>query len=154
ELKALLAHPRCQRRLDPCAIEEFFALGYIAEPRTIYRDVLKLPAGATMTIRRGQKPVLRQYWNPIAAENVRGTATELADALIDKLSASVKAQLVSDVPIGAFLSGGVDSSGTMALMAQATPVPIHCFTIGFYDSKFDESRYAAAVAGRYHAHHI
>ena len=154
ELKALLVHPDLARRIDPCAVEEFFALGYIAEPRTIYEDVLKLPAGTTLSVQRGRQPRLWRYWDPKPAETTAGNIDEIADALIDRLSAAVKSQLISDVPIGAFLSGGVDSSGTTALMAKTTQAPISCFTIGFDDQRFDETKYASAVAERYGARHI
>ena len=154
ELKALLVNPHLARRIDPCAIEEFFALGYIAEPRTIYEGVFKLPAGACLTLTRGRKPLLRSYWDPKPVPSAGGDAGAIADELIDRLGAAVKSQLVSDVPVGAFLSGGVDSSGTMALMAKATPAPIRCFTIGFDDPVFDETNHAAAVAKRYGANHI
>ncbi len=154
ELKALMVHPGLARRIDACAIEEFFALGYVAEPRSIYEGVSRLPAGWSLTITRGRRPVARSYWEPKPAAELRGSVDELADALVTRLSASVKAQLVSDVPIGAFLSGGVDSSGTAALMAQATPTSIRCFSIGFGDPRFDETAYASAVAERYGAEHI
>lgn len=154
ELKALLVHPRLERRIDPCAVEEFFALGYIGEPRTIYEGVTKLPAGASLTLQRGKKPVLRHYWEPKAAGALNGSADQIADALIAHLDTAVRSQLVSDVPIGAFLSGGVDSSGTMALMARAMKEPVNCFTIGFNDLRFDESAHAASVAARYGAHHV
>ena len=154
ELKALLQHPQLARRIDPCAVEEFFALGYVAEPRTIYEGVARLPAGTCLTVRRGRKPLLRSYWQPAPAARISGSIEDIADALIDRLGAAVRAQLVSDVPIGAFLSGGVDSSGTAALMAKATQSPINCFSIGFGDARFDETSHAAAVAQRYGAHHI
>jgi len=154
ELKALLVHPGLPRRIDPCAVEEYFALGYVAEPRTIYESVSRLEAGSCVTLQRGQRPVLRHYWEPKPLEQVSGNAGAIADSLIERLSSAVESQLVSDVPIGAFLSGGVDSSGTMALMAKATPAPIHCFTIGFGDSRFDETAYASTVAKRYGAHHV
>lgn len=155
ELKALLAHPSLPRRIDPCAVEEFFALGYIAEPRTIYEGVLKLSAGASLTINRGQTHHIRCYWRPNPAGGTdRGQIEGVANELIGRLAASVKSQLVADVPVGAFLSGGVDSSGTTALMARATDGPIHCFTIGFDDLRFDETRYASRVAERYSAKHV
>ncbi len=151
ELKALLVHPDLPRKIDPCAVEEFFALGYIAEPRTIYEGVSKLEAGCSLLLQRGRKPVMRRYWDakptPINATDV----TEITESLLARLGASVKAQLVSDVPVGAFLSGGTDSSGTMALMAEASKEPVSCFTIGFDDPKYDESQYASLVAARYHA---
>ena len=153
ELKALLAHPDLQRDIDPLAIEEFFALGYIAEPRTIYRHVQKLPAGMTLFARRGGEPTLRSYWDPRPAEISATELSHLEDSLLERLGAIVKAQLVADVPVGAFLSGGVDSSGTTALMALASKDPIKAFSIGFNDASFDETGYASRVAERYHIDH-
>lgn len=149
ELKALVRHPELPREVDPCAIEEFFALGYICDPRTIYRAVQKLPAGHTLTIVRGQAPKLVQYWDPKPGSNSSATLDTAADELLARLSGAVKSQLVADVPVGAFLSGGTDSSATMALMAKARAEPVECFTIGFNDPKFDERQYAAQVATRY-----
>jgi asparagine synthase (glutamine-hydrolysing) len=154
ELKALLVHPAVSRDIDPCAVEEFFALGYIAEPRTIYAQVAKLPAGYTLLIKRGQGPDLRPYWDPKPAEISQAELARLDDSLIERLGGIVKSQLASDVPVGAFLSGGVDSSGTMALMAKASADPIKAFTIGFNDASHDESAYARSVAERYRAHHV
>ena len=154
ELKALLVHPGLSRDIDPCAVEEFFALGYIAEPRTIYAAVGKLSAGSTLTIKRGQLPDIHQYWDPKPAVISIGELSALEDSLIERLGSIVKAQLVADVPVGAFLSGGVDSSGTMALMAQACKDPIKAFSIGFNDAAHDETSYARIVAERYHADHV
>jgi len=154
ELKALLAHPLLARDIDPCAVEEYFALGYVADPRTIYSSVAKLPAGHTMVARRGQRLDIKQYWDPRPLQMTVNDMPQLAHELITRLADVVKSQLVADVPVGAFLSGGVDSSGTMALMAQASSGPIKAFTIGFDDAKFDETEYARTVANRYHADHI
>jgi asparagine synthase (glutamine-hydrolysing) len=154
ELKALRIHPGLDRTIDPCAVEEFFALGYIAEPRTIYSAVRQLPAGTTLTIRRGQKAELHAYWDPAPAAIDDSELANLDDALLDRLGAIVKSQLVADVPVGAFLSGGVDSSGTMALMARAAQEPITAFTIGFNDPAFDETAYASAVANHYGSRHV
>ncbi len=153
ELKALLVHPALRREIDPCAVEEYFALGYIAEPRTIYRTVKRLAAGCYLLAKRGQAlSAPRTYWDALP-KTERATPAQLEDTLIEKLGAATKAQLVADVPVGAFLSGGTDSSGTTALMAKASANPIHCFTIGFEDSRFDETRYARMVAERYGARH-
>ncbi|HVZ70374.1 MAG TPA: XrtA/PEP-CTERM system amidotransferase [Rhizomicrobium sp.] len=149
ELKALAQHPDLPRRIDPCAIEEFFALGYICDPRTIYEGVEKLPAGHTLTITRGKAPILAQYWDPKPGRNDCKSLDDAAHQLLDRLAAAVKSQLVADVPVGAFLSGGTDSSATMALMAKACNHPVECFTIGFDNPKYDERPYAAQVAQRY-----
>jgi len=154
ELKALLVHPGVNRDIDPCAIEEFFALGYVAEPRTIYAQVAKLPAGSSLTIKRGQAPEIFSYWNPSPATIESAELAHLDDELLGRLAAIVKSQLVADVPVGAFLSGGVDSSGTMALMAKASSGPIKAFSIGFDDARHDETNYARNVAERYHADHV
>lgn len=154
ELKALLVHPDLEREIDPCAVEEFFALGYIAEPRTIYRNVLKLPAGTCLSLTRGGSPNLRSYWDLRASPSVSRSANEIADELLSRLETIVRSQLISDVPIGTFLSGGVDSSGVTALGARQSASPIESFTIGFDDRRFDETEHAVAVANRYSLKHV
>lgn len=153
ELKALLTNPNVAREIDPCAVEEYFGLGYIVEPRTIYRSVKRLPAGSYLLLRRGQ--AIREpkaYWD-VTPRTEGGSADHLQELLTERLAAATKAQLVADVPIGAFLSGGTDSSATTAFMAMASADPIRCFTIGFSDKRFDETHYARAVAERYGARH-
>jgi asparagine synthase (glutamine-hydrolysing) len=155
ELKALMAHPALPRVIDPLAVQDFFAFGYITDPRTIYAGVKKLGAGQAMLLQRGQSPRIRTYWEPHPAGRSERDLDRAADALRDRLSGAVRSQLVADVPIGAFLSGGVDSSGVAATMAQAVPQGLNCFTIGFDDPKFDERTYAAEVAERYGvSHHV
>ena len=154
ELKALLECPTLARDIDPCAVEDYFAFGYIADPRTIYRGVHKLGAACTLTVRRGDAPKLREYWEPRPATLSCRDLDEGAHALLDRLGAAVASQLVADVPVGAFLSGGVDSSAVAVLMAKAVPEKINCFTIGFDDKRFDERDYAVAVASRYGMRHV
>jgi asparagine synthase (glutamine-hydrolysing) len=154
EIKGLLPSPLLDRTIDPCAVEEFFALGYIAEPRTIYAGVKQLPAGTTMLIRRGQQPSVQRYWDPAPATIDNHEMARLDDALLERLERIVKAQLVADVPVGTFLSGGVDSSGVTALMARTAPDTVTAFTIGFHSREFDETEYASLVAKHCSAHHI
>ncbi len=149
ELKALMANPALPRRIDPLAVEDFFAFGYITDPRTIYAGVKKLGAASTLLLKRGSAPRLRQYWEPRPALHHDSDLDTSAEELRERLAAAVKSQLVADVPVGAFLSGGVDSSAIASLMAQAVPDALNCFTIGFDDPRFDERRYARAVAERY-----
>jgi asparagine synthase (glutamine-hydrolysing) len=151
ELKALMADPALPRTIDPLPIEDFFAFGYITDPRTIYTSARKLGAGCTMTLRRGQTPRFRQYWEPRPGVHADRDLDKSANALRDRLAAAVQSQLVADVPVGSFLSGGVDSSAITSLMAQAVPDALQCFTIGFDDPRFDERSYASAVASRYGA---
>ena len=152
ELKALLVHPRCGRTIDPRSVEDFFSLGYVAEPRSIYTGVKKVSAGSFLAFRRGSPDREFIYWSP-APKASNGTLADRTDELVTRLADSVKEQMVSDVPVGAFLSGGVDSSATTALMAKASNLPIRCFTIGFKEKQFDETDYARRVAEQYGAIH-
>lgn len=154
ELKVLTTHPRLKRDIDPCAVEEYFAYGYVPEPRTIYQQALKLQPGHTLTIKRGERiPQSRQYWDlPFQS----GGPVSLADAqveLVDRLREAVKIRLVSEVPLGAFLSGGVDSSAVVAMMAGLSDEPVNTCSIAFNDKDFNESEFAKLVADRYHTHH-
>src|SRR5687768_9768556 len=143
EIKALLKHPGLDRAIDPLAVEEYFAFGYVAEPRSIYRSVRKLPPAHTLVIRRGE-PVgePRRYWD------VRFTADSsisLGDAVSElnrRLEESVRLRLMSEVPLGAFLSGGVDSSAVVATMARVSPEPVNTCSISFDDPAYDETRFA------------
>jgi len=154
ELKVLTAHPNLKRDIDPCAVEEYFAFGYVPEPRTIYRQALKLSPAHTLTIRRGAAwPQPKQYWdvtfdgsNPISAENAQ-------QELLERLRDSIKIRLMSEVPLGAFLSGGVDSSAVVAIMAEQMAEPVNTCSIGFNDPAFNESDFATQVARRYQTHH-
>lgn len=154
ELKALTAHPGLKREIDPHAVEEYFAYGYVPEPRTIYKQALKLPPAHMLTIKRGQSlPQPRQYWDipfksmgPISLEDAQ-------HELIDRLRESVKIRLMSEVPLGAFLSGGVDSSAVVAMMAGLSSEPVNTCSIAFKDKAFNESEFAKQVADRYHTHH-
>ena len=154
ELKVLTAHPNLKRDIDPCAVEEYFAFGYVPEPRTIYRQALKLSTAHTLTIRRGAAwPQPKQYWdvtfdgsNPISAENAQ-------QELLERLRDSIKIRLMSEVPLGAFLSGGVDSSAVVAIMAEQMAEPVNTCSIGFNDPAFNESDFATQVARRYQTHH-
>lgn len=154
ELKVLTAHPDLRREIDPCAVEEYFAYGYVPEPRTIYKQALKLPPAHSLTIKRGQHlPTPKAYWDlpfksagPISEEDAQRE-------LIDRLRESVKIRLLSEVPLGAFLSGGVDSSAVVAMMAELSNEPVNTCSIAFNDKAFNESEFADMVANRYHTNH-
>ncbi|WP_417067448.1 XrtA/PEP-CTERM system amidotransferase [Niveibacterium terrae] len=154
ELKALLAHPGFRREIDPECVEDYFALGYVPEPRTIFKGAKKLSPGHTLCLRRGQSaPEPVQYWdvhftldNPISFEDACGE-------LITRLREAVRLRMVADVPLGAFLSGGVDSGAVVAAMAHLSPDPVNTCSIGFDDPTFNESAYAARVAQRYRTRH-
>jgi len=155
ELKSLLAHGGLRRDIDPLAVEEYFALGYVAEPRTIFTQAKKLPPAHTLTWRRGEpEPKPRPYWdvrfsldNPIAA-------ADACDELRHRLEESVRLRLISEVPLGAFLSGGVDSSAVVAMMAGLSAEPVNTCSIAFDDPAFDEAAFAQMVADRYRTNHF
>jgi asparagine synthase (glutamine-hydrolysing) len=154
ELKSLALCPDLDRRLDPMAIEEFFAFGYVPDPRSIYRGVRKLPPAHYLLVRRGQ-PVAtpRRYWDIRFDDEVAMRSEEAAEELISRLRQSVRLRMIADVPLGAFLSGGVDSSGVVAMMAGLRREPLSTFSIAFGSRDWDESAYAAAVAARYRTNH-
>ncbi len=158
ELKSLLAysdaHGGLRRDIDPLAVEEYFALGYVAEPRTIFRQALKLPPGHTLALRRGQPvPRPREYWDIHFTLDRDISAAEAQDELLHRLREAVRVRLMSEVPLGAFLSGGVDSSAVVALRAGLSDGPVNTCAIGFDDPQFNESAFAQTVADRYHTEH-
>jgi asparagine synthase (glutamine-hydrolysing) len=155
ELKALLAHGGLARELDPCAVEEYFALGYVPEPRTIFASAAKLPAAHTLTVRRGEQiPAPKEYWDVRFTLDNRLTERDACAELIGRLEESVRLRMIADVPLGAFLSGGVDSSAVVATMAAVSTEPVTTCSIAFRDPAFDESAYAQQVADRYHTRHF
>lgn len=156
ELKSLLVSPGIDRRLDPLAIEEFFAYGYIPDPRSIYLGVRKLAPAHFLLARRGAPPPEpRRYWDVRFVDGAAPRREEVAEELIARLRESVRMRMIADVPLGAFLSGGVDSSGVVAMMAGLQPDPIKTFSIGFGAKGWDESAYAADIARRYRTdHHV
>jgi asparagine synthase (glutamine-hydrolysing) len=158
ELKALLRHPGLRRTLDCEAAEDYFAFGYVPEPRTILEQVRKLPAGHHLTIRRDRsRPRPVRYWDLPFAERGPVDAASAGAELIERLEEAVRVRLVAEVPLGAFLSGGVDSSAVVAMMARvmdkAGTGPVNTCSISFGDPAFNESAYAAQVAERYATAH-
>jgi asparagine synthase (glutamine-hydrolysing) len=155
ELKVLKQHPRLSRRVDARAIEEYFALGYVPEPRTIFHDVHKLPPGHTLLLRRGRPmPQPREYWDLHFTGDATDSEEALREQLIARMREAVDIRLVAEVPLGAFLSGGVDSSAVVAMMAQLQQEPVNTCAIGFDVKQFDETAYAQRVAQQYATNHF
>ena len=151
ELKTLMRHPGITRALEPRAIEGYLALGYVPEPYAIFKNTYKLPPGHTLTWDRlAGEPAPRQFWDVAfsdAASGARGDDIEThTHALHERLDEAVRMRLIADVPLGAFLSGGVDSSAIVSLMAGASEDPVNTCSIGFESAAFDESDYAREVA--------
>ncbi|MFT7774341.1 XrtA/PEP-CTERM system amidotransferase [Roseateles sp.] len=154
ELKTLLAQGDLRRDLDPQAIEEYFALGYVAEPRTIFKQARKLPAGHCLLIRRGQPvPTPKPYWDVRFTLEQSITLPEAEEELVRRLRESVRLRMIAEVPLGAFLSGGVDSSSVVALMAGESDTPVNTCSIGFDEPAYNESAFAQLVADRYRTNH-
>jgi len=155
ELKALTLHPSLTREIDPKAVEEYFGFGYVPEPRTILKAARKLAPGHHLTVRRGARgPVeSREYWDvPFAAGPV-SSEESLRDEMVERLREAVRIRLIAEVPLGAFLSGGVDSSAVVAMMAGLCADPVNTCSISFGDPNFNESQFAALVAERYRTNH-
>jgi len=154
ELKALLAHPLLRRDIDPLAIEDYLAWGYVPDHRSILAGVHKLPAGHSLLLRHDAPlPAPRQWWDVSFAERRSGRAADLEAELLHLLRQAVTSRMVSDVPLGAFLSGGVDSSSVVALMAEASANPVKTCSIGFDVKALDETSYADQVAKRFATDH-
>jgi asparagine synthase (glutamine-hydrolysing) len=160
EIKGVLAHPDVPRELDPHAVPAYLTFGYVPTPHTFFAGVRSVPPGHVLVLERSGEPRLHEFWSPPLpgpggeqALDVRGAGA--ADVVRGALERAVERRLISDVPLGAFLSGGIDSSAIVALMARATGRPVDTFTIGFDDRDgFDERPFARQVAERYGtAHH-
>jgi asparagine synthase (glutamine-hydrolysing) len=154
EIKAILAGaPELQSEIDPAAILQFLTLQYIPDPNSAFKNISKLPPGYTLEYSRGKAKV-SQYWDfPAYGTNQTLSEEECLEQLEERLTEAVLLRLISDVPLGALLSGGVDSSVVVALMARATDQPVKTFTIGFGKQDFNEAPFARAVSEKFGTFH-
>jgi asparagine synthase (glutamine-hydrolysing) len=153
ELKAILEHPSVPRRLEPTALSDFLSFLYVPAPKSIFQDVFKLPPAHTLTLdadraAAGHPPVIQCYWRPRFDPDSAVEEAEAREALGALLATAVRRRLMSDVPLGAFLSGGVDSSTVVSLMAETASKATRTTTIGFDEKGFDERDRARQVAER------
>jgi asparagine synthase (glutamine-hydrolysing) len=154
EIGALLAHPGISRTLDRLAVDDLFTLGYVLEPRTMFANIRKVPAGSVVTISAGGEEVSR-YWDPTLVERTRLSDGEAIRQLDDLLQRAISKQLVADVPVGVFTSGGVDSSLLAALAMQALGQRrLRLFTVGFGARGYDETTAATRLATHVGAEHV
>ena len=151
ELKALARIPGLHREVDPVALDAYLALQYVPGSRTALAGVHRLPPGHTLVFEGGQVRVER-YWR-LVPDTVQRSEGEWLERVRDEVGAAVRRRLVADVPLGALLSGGIDSSIVVALAAQASVEPLRTFTVGFGDARYDERAYARTVAERYGTRH-
>ena len=155
ELKVLEQHPGLRRDMDLLAVEDYFAFGYIPEPRTIYSQVHKLEPGHRLVIDTSdRKPHVSRYWQVSFADLLTQSEDDLREEMITRLKEAVDIRLIAEVPLGAFLSGGVDSSAIVALMAEIQgDKPVNTCSIGFDVKNFNETEFAQLVVDRYHTNH-
>ncbi|MGH2951360.1 MAG: asparagine synthase (glutamine-hydrolyzing), partial [Solirubrobacterales bacterium] len=159
EIKGLFADPAVPRRLDFGAIPAYLTFGYVPTPRTFFDGVRSLPPGCVLSFEPGGEPVVERYWEPPVARvdgvtRLEISLDEAAAGVRSRLEQAVQRRLVSDVPLGAFLSGGIDSSAVVGIMASQLDRPVQTFTIGFEDREgFDERPYAKLAAQRHRTDH-
>jgi len=151
EIKGILTHPAARRELNPNALRQYLALEYVPAPETIFQGIHKLKPAHYMVVENGQVSI-KNYWRPQIAPRPmsEGEATE---RFLELMHRTVKMCMISDVPLGVFLSGGIDSSGVAAIAAQHSSKPLKTFSIGFADPSYDESQYAKMVANHIGADH-
>lgn len=152
ELKALRQHPGWTPRIEPAAVASFTRHNYIPAPHSIYQGVHKLEPGTILTLEFGREPQLEKFWDvrQVALDGIRNPLTGDDASLVEQLETllvdAVRKRMMADVPLGAFLSGGIDSSTVVALMKAANVGPVKTFSIGFEEKAFNEAPHAAAIA--------
>lgn len=159
EIKALLEYPGVSREIDPHALAQYFFYGYFPNPATAYRQITKLP-GAHLLICENGNLRIEPYWQmrkylcpPGAAQPTRQKQDEIQEELRERLREAASSRLLSDVPLGVFLSGGIDSSTIVATMSELSPGNVKTFSVAFPDKSFNEENYAAQVARHFHTQH-
>ncbi len=154
ELKSIMTFPELSRKLNVRAVEDYFAFGYVPEPKTIFHNAYKLSPGYSITLKVGDKAVVpKRYWDVSFKRAPAQSSADVERELIERLRDCVQSQMVAEVPLGAFLSGGVDSSAVVAMMAQQNNEAVNTCSIGFDDPDFDESQWANQVAQQYKTTH-
>ena len=152
EIQALYRVPEIKRNIDYSAIDLYISYSCIPSPYTIYKDIKKLPPAHFLCFNK-DSAIIDRYWRPDYNKKTRLDYEEAKNELTRLLSESVRLRLISDVPLGAFLSGGTDSSAIVALMSRLTERPVKTFSIGFLNAKYNELPYARQIAQRYNTEH-
>lgn len=152
EIKALLKHPEVKKDINYEAIDLYLSYQYIPSPHTIFKSIHKLQPAHTMTVTKDSIRS-RCYWRPNFQQKTNMSFHEAQTAMMDKLKEATKIRMIADVPLGAFLSGGKDSSVIVGLMSELSSQPIKTFSIGFEEAAFSELPYAKLIADRFHCDH-
>ncbi len=152
EIKSILQVPDVPREMQPSALIKYLPFGYVPDPETMFKGICKLPPGHSLTYKRGHIDI-KQYWNVEYKQEKVQKEEFYIERLLEILNEAVKIRLISEVPLGAFLSGGVDSSIVVALMARQMGEPVKTFSIGFENQSFNELKYARMVAEKYGTDH-
>ncbi len=152
ELKAIIAHPDVPREIDFQALDQFLTLEYIPGPRSIFKNIHKLPPGHRLILEEGREPHVEQYWNVALQPDLKSDEAHI-EALTELIRDAVKIRLMADVPLGAFLSGGIDSSTIVSFMSELMDRPVKTFSIGFGDPTYNELPYARMVAEAFGTQH-
>jgi asparagine synthase (glutamine-hydrolysing) len=152
ELKSLMEHPEFRRELDPEALDAYLTLGYVPDPLSIFRGVSKLPPGHHLTLSKGRVSI-ESYWDFHYEQVEAGREEDYLDELRWLLDEAVRLRLVSDVPLGAFLSGGVDSSAVVGYMSRHMNHAVKTFSIGFHEDSYNELKYARIAARHFGTEH-
>jgi len=145
EIKAILKHPGLDLKIDDQAVSDYVSLGYIPSPKSIYRSIRKILPGHYLRVRAGRAEEI-EYWDLRFDETAYSSEEEWQHKLLDEFRTAVKIRLMSEVPLGAFLSGGLDSSGVVAMMRKILGQPVKTATIGFQEKRFDESQFGRQVS--------
>jgi asparagine synthase (glutamine-hydrolysing) len=153
EAKAVLAAPWVERRIDPLALHHYLTLQYVPDPLTIFDGMHRLPAAHKLVVERGKEPKILRWWQLQFEPKLKIDDAEAIEQARQLLAAAVERRLISEVPLGAFLSGGMDSSTIVALMAEKSAKPVQTFSIGFEEPQYSETHFARQVAKRYKTDH-
>ncbi len=152
EIKAILEDHSIKKEINEQALSEFLSLEYVPAPHTMFKNIYKLKPGHYLTLKE-KKLTITQYWDISNKENTRYNEQDWVDTTKELLKDAVEKRMISDVPLGAFLSGGIDSSTVVAIMSSFSELPIKTFSIGFTEASYDESKDARIIAEKFNTDH-
>jgi len=153
ELKAILPYPGINKEVSEEAISHYLSFGYVPTPMCIFKNMAKLPPGHYAIINKNNELLIKQYWDIDFNNLIIKSEEEYCKDIIENLERSTRLRMISDVPLGAFLSGGIDSSAVVAIMSKLSKEPVKTFTIGFEEQDFDESKYARKISELFDTEH-